>query len=64
MEQDEAPRGLVSLTADIVSAFVSHNSVSANDLPGLISQVHGTLQRTTSAQPEQKAEPQKPAVPI
>ena len=34
---------LITLTADIVSAHVSNNSVSVNDLPQLISNVHGAL---------------------
>ncbi len=34
---------LVSLTADIVAAHVSNNSVSASDLPVLIQNVHGAL---------------------
>ena len=34
---------LITLTADIVSAHVSNNSVSVNDLPNLIQNVHGAL---------------------
>ena len=34
---------LVTLTADIVSAHVSNNSVSVDDLPVLIQNVHGAL---------------------
>ena len=36
-----------SLTADVVSAYVSHNSVRAADLSDLISSVHGALQGLT-----------------
>ena len=32
--------GLVELSADIVSAYVSHNALSASDLPKLITEVH------------------------
>ena len=39
-ERDES---LVSLTADIVAAHVSNNSVSVSDLPVLIQNVHGAL---------------------
>lgn len=35
--------GLVDLTADIVAAHVAHNSVSINDVPTLISNVHAAL---------------------
>ena len=34
---------LLALTADIVAAHVSNNSVSVNDLPALIQNVHGAL---------------------
>ncbi|MEO8142312.1 MAG: MucR family transcriptional regulator, partial [Sphingomicrobium sp.] len=34
---------LITLTADIVAAHVSNNSVAVNDLPQLISNVHGAL---------------------
>jgi predicted transcriptional regulator len=34
---------LVELSADIVSAYVSHNALSASDIPKLIASVHATL---------------------
>jgi predicted transcriptional regulator len=50
---------LVSLTADIVAAHVSNNSVAVSDLPTLIQNVHGALTSlgTTPAEPEVKQEP-------
>jgi predicted transcriptional regulator len=33
----------IELTADLVAAYVSNNSVSASDLPGLIASVHSAL---------------------
>ena len=55
--------GDMTLTADVVSAFVSHNSVRAVDLPDLIASVHAALQ---SLKAPQQAEPEKrePPVPI
>ena len=50
---------LLTLTADIVAAHVSNNSVAVNDLPNLIQNVHGALSAiagTTSAA-EPKPEP-------
>ena len=65
-EQPEQPgeTTLVELTADIVSAYVSHNTISPNQLPELIANVGSALkgQLPGAAQPE--PEPQKPAVPI
>ena len=40
---EEANETLITLTADIVSAHVSNNSVAVNDLPQLIQNVHNAL---------------------
>ncbi|MBB3930700.1 putative transcriptional regulator [Kaistia hirudinis] len=53
---------LIDLTADIVSAYVSNNSISAHDLPGLISEVFQALSRTHGGVVEVEPEPLKPAV--
>ena len=58
MEQDN----LIELTAEIVSAYVSANSVASGDLPGLINQVHSALHRTATGAVEPAQEPLKPAV--
>jgi predicted transcriptional regulator len=54
---------LLSLTADIVAAHVSNNSVSVSDVPNLISNVHSALEklRSSFSAPES---PQEPKVPI
>ena len=53
---------LITLTADIVAAHVSNNSVAVNDLPQLISNIHGALAALagSGAQPEVKLEPKVP----
>jgi predicted transcriptional regulator len=58
-EQDAGEDTLLTLTADIVAAHVSNNSVAVNDLPNLIQNVHQALRgiSTTSAAPEAKPEP-------
>ena len=38
----------IELAADIVSAYVSNNSVAASDLPNLIGEIHGALLRVSS----------------
>jgi predicted transcriptional regulator len=49
---------LLTLTADIVAAHVSNNSVAVNDLPNLIQNVHGALSGITGkAAAEPKPEP-------
>ncbi|MFN4169065.1 MAG: MucR family transcriptional regulator, partial [Pannonibacter phragmitetus] len=55
---------LIDLTAEIVSAYVSNNTVAATELPSLINEVYGALQRTSGAQVEPEPEPLKPAVPV
>lgn len=50
---------LLTLTADIVAAHVSNNSVAVNDLPNLIQNVHAALTEISSsgAAAEEKPEP-------
>jgi predicted transcriptional regulator len=54
---------LLGLTAQIVSAHVSHNPVPAQELPNLIQEVFRTLSGVGSAPPPEPERPQ-PAVPI
>jgi predicted transcriptional regulator len=54
----------IELAADIVSAYVSNNSVAASDLPNLIGEIHGALLRVSSGVQEAPAEAPKPAVPV
>ncbi len=54
----------IELTADIVSAYVSNNSVPASDLPALINDVHAALSRVVSGvAPVVPAEAPRPAIP-
>lgn len=55
---------LIELTADVVSAYVSNNPVPVAELPGLIGQVHATLERVRGGAAEPAPEPAKPAVSI
>ena len=43
MSESLATSNYIELAADIVSAYVSNNSVPSGDLPSLISEVHGAL---------------------
>lgn len=54
---------LLTLTADIVAAHVSNNSIAMADLPDLIGRVHGALSRL-GAPVEAPVEELKPAVSI
>jgi predicted transcriptional regulator len=57
--QAELQETLVTLTADIVSAHVSNNSVAVSDIPVLIQNVHTALSGlgTVAPEPEVKQEP-------
>ncbi len=60
---DQASNGdLIDLAADIVSAYVSNNTVPVTDLPKLIADVHRALNATQSGMREPEPEPLKPAV--
>lgn len=54
----------MELATDIVSAYVSNNTVAAAELPALISEVYLALQRVCLGEAEAPAEPLKPAVAV
>jgi predicted transcriptional regulator len=60
---DNLSETLITLTADIVSAHVSNNSVAVSDLPILIQNVHTALSGLSSGGEETVAKPE-PAVSI
>lgn len=60
---DENQEALLTLTADIVAAHVSNNSVGIADLPDLIGRVHAALAGLGAPQAA-PVEAQKPAVSV
>jgi predicted transcriptional regulator len=54
----------IELTANIVSAYVSNNSVPGAEIANLIGHVYAALKRVSGGQVTAPAEPLKPAVPI
>src|SRR5687767_5689933 len=64
MSEDTGNGEFVGLTASIVSAYVSNNSVAAGDIPALINQVHAALLRVSSGQGQSQSEPLKPAIAV
>ena len=63
MDNEGAEDTLLTLTADIVAAHVSNNSVAVNDLPNLIQNVHGALIGISASRTAPEARPE-PKVPI
>ena len=61
-DNDNSEDILLTLTADIVAAHVSNNSVAVNDLPNLIQNVHGALSGISQqgSVPEPRPEPRVP----
>ena len=66
MEEDSAaPNDHVEITAEIVAAYVSRNSVPVAELPALIRSVHQSIAALGQAPAAEAApEPLKPAVPV
>ena len=64
MSDTPANGNYIELTAEIVSAYVSNNTVPASEISGLISQVHTALARVSGKSGDAPAEPLKPAVSV
>ena len=64
MSDDLKQPNYIDLAADIVSAYVSKNSVPQADLPALIHSVHTALSQATQGATEASKEELTPAVPI
>ena len=54
----------VALTTEIVTSYVSHNALNVTDLPKLIADVHGALEKLVHPAPVEVAEQLKPAVSV
>ena len=55
---------VIEMTADIVSAYVGNNSVTAADLPALIQSVHRALAGISSGGETAEVVTKEPAVPV
>ena len=64
IERADNTEMLMELTAEVVAAYVSNNSLPVTDLPSLISDVFGALGRTHAAPEAPTAEKPKPAVSV
>ena len=64
MNENLTSPNYIELAADIVSAYVSNNSVPSGDLPSLINDIHEALVRVAGGGIEVPAEAPKPAIPV
>ncbi|HEY8950053.1 MAG TPA: MucR family transcriptional regulator [Rhizomicrobium sp.] len=55
---------LLKLVSDIVAAYVSNNTVAANELPNVIKSIHSTLGALSGVPSSDSLTSQKPAVPV
>ncbi|GJE29703.1 MucR family transcriptional regulator [Methylobacterium organophilum] len=62
--RDQDIQDHVALAGDIVSAFVSNNSIAAAELPGLITSVHAMLRQLTEPTPQSASVALTPAVSV
>ncbi|HEX4765450.1 MAG TPA: MucR family transcriptional regulator [Lichenihabitans sp.] len=61
METDDSEK-FIEIAAEIVSAYVSNNSVPTADLPGLIGDIHHALRTLTFGVAQPVVETPKPAI--
>jgi predicted transcriptional regulator len=61
---DETESDVIAMTAKVVAAYVSNNTIVAENLPNLITSVHGALTKATLHGAEEPKEELKPAVPV
>ena len=64
MSDTTANGNFIELTAEIVSAYVSNNTVPAGEIPSLINQVHAALTRVSGNPGDSPAEPLRPAISV
>ena len=64
VEPGESPDDFIELTAEIVSAYVSNNTVPTSELSDLINQVHAALAQVANGRGLPRPDAMKPAVPV
>lgn len=64
MAENSGDNVYIELTANIVSAYVSNNSVPSAEIANLIGQVYSALRRVSGGPVATAVEPPKPAVPV
>jgi predicted transcriptional regulator len=64
MDEDASAPNFIELAADIVSAYVSNNSLPTSELPALLTSVHMALAGTAKGQSQEPTPALNPAVSI
>lgn len=63
-KDESSAADLLSMTAQVVAAYVGNNVLPANQIADVINLVHGALSQAKSGVVEPAPEPLKPAVPV
>jgi len=63
-DQTVASNDLLRMSVEIVSAYVSNNSIAASQVPDVINTVYGALNSINGQTVSESAESQKPAVSV
>ena len=64
MTENASSETLITLTADIISAHLSNNTVAVSDVPALIANVHSALTACGTTPDEPAEETHQPAVSV
>lgn len=64
MSETNPGSDVIEWVVEIVSSYVSNNSVPTAELPALLNNVHESLRKISVGQEEQPRQPPSPAVPI
>lgn len=64
MSEEQPGPDVIEWVVEIVSSYVSNNSVPTGELPSLLISVHDSLRRLSGSQIETPRQPPSPAVPI
>lgn len=64
MLEEKNQNEIIEFTAEIITAYVSNNSVSANELPSLIAEIHASLAGLLMDSPIIPVEKPTPAVSV
>jgi predicted transcriptional regulator len=62
--ENSAPPDLVAITASIVAAYVSNNSITSTELPSLIADTHAALSRAAGRAPAVEREDNRPKIAV
>lgn len=55
---------LLELASEVVAAYVSHNDLGPDELPGLVQAVYEAMQKSINAEPKTEKPALNPAVPV